>query len=130
MEHWFYWTKLYLFSQNSNISQVISGITKPILGMLVFIWMHFSWWFQIWSWNSTILIYFTKFVKFLTCRLHSPAARKALRGSELNSCLNKTVFYHYPYMMELIELHHDFNLQLYIAALEMGGVLYLLLLVH
>ena len=36
------------FSQNSNISQVISGITKPILGMLVLIWMHFSRWFQIW----------------------------------------------------------------------------------
>ena len=63
--HWFYWAKLCLFYQNSNISQVISGITKPILGMLVLIWMHFSRWFRIWYWNSTILTF---------CRLHLPAA--------------------------------------------------------
>ena len=47
--------------------------------MFVLIWMHFSWWFQIWSWNSRILTYFTNVVTFLTCRLHSPAAWKALR---------------------------------------------------
>ena len=76
--HWFYWAKLCLFSQNSNISEVISGITKPILGMLVLIWMHFLWRFQICSWNYTILTFFTKLVTFLTCRLHSPAAWKAL----------------------------------------------------
>ena len=57
----------------------ISQINEPIPGMFVHIWMHFSWWFQIWSWNSTILTFFTKFVKFMTCRLHSPAAWKALR---------------------------------------------------
>ena len=71
-------SKIVLFSQNSNISQVISGITKPILGMLVLIWMHFSWWFQIWSLNSTILTFVTKLFTFLTYRLHSPAAWKAL----------------------------------------------------
>ena len=47
-----------VFSQNSNISQVISGITKPILGMLVLIWRQLSWGFEIWSWNSTILTFF------------------------------------------------------------------------
>ena len=83
--HWFYWAKLRLLSQNSNISQVISGITKPKLGMFVLIWMHFSWWFQIWSWNSTILIFFTNFVKCFTCRLHWPAAWKALNHASLHS---------------------------------------------
>ena len=34
---------------------VISGISKPKPGMFVLNLMHFSWWFQIWSWNSKIL---------------------------------------------------------------------------
>ena len=45
--------------------------------MFVLNLMHSSLWFQIWSWNSTISTFFTHFVKFLTCRLHSPAAWKA-----------------------------------------------------
>ena len=57
----------------------ISQINEPIPGMFVLCWMHLSWWFQIWPWNSTILTFFTKFVKFLTCRLHSPAAVEALK---------------------------------------------------
>ena len=43
------------FLQNSEISTAISGITGPILGMFVLIWLHSSRWFQIWSWNSKIL---------------------------------------------------------------------------
>ena len=45
--------------------------------MLVLISMHFSWWFQIWSWNSTILTIFTTFVYLfnlssaLACRVES-----------------------------------------------------------
>ena len=65
--HWFYF------------SQVISGITKPTLGMLVLIWMHFSWWFQIWLWNFTISKKITILFNFLPSRLHSLAAWKALR---------------------------------------------------
>ena len=45
---------------------------------LYFIWMHFSLWFQIWSWNSTISTFFYKFGYIFTCFLHSPAAWKAL----------------------------------------------------
>ena len=62
--HWFYWAIFCLFSQNSNISQFISGITKPIPGMLVLNWMHFSWWIQIWSWNSTILYLLRNWIHF------------------------------------------------------------------
>ena len=58
----------------SDIVMAISRFTEPIPGMFVLIWMYFSWWFQIWSWNSQMLTFFTKFVKFVTCRLHSPAA--------------------------------------------------------
>ena len=46
--------------------------------MFVLISMYFSWLFKIWSWNSTILTFFTKFNTFLTCRLQTPAAWKAL----------------------------------------------------
>ena len=55
---------------------VYSRINEPIPGMFVLSWMHFSWWFQIWK--STMLTFFTKYVTFMTCRLHSPAAWKAL----------------------------------------------------
>ena len=52
----------------------ISQIIEPIQGMFVLIL------FQIWSWNSTILTFFSSnCFNFLTCRrLHSPAAWKAL----------------------------------------------------
>ena len=43
------------FSSNYEISTAILGITKPILGMFVLIWMHFSRWFQIWLLLSEIL---------------------------------------------------------------------------
>ena len=36
----------------------ISRFNETILGMLVLIWMHFYWGFQIWSWNSKMLICF------------------------------------------------------------------------
>ena len=60
--HWFYWTKLCLLSHISNILTTISRIIEPIPGMFVLIWMHFSWWFQIWSRNPTMLTFFTKFI--------------------------------------------------------------------
>ena len=55
--HWFYDAKCVLFSK---ISKPISQSTKPILGMFVLIWLHFSWWFQIWSINSRRLTFFEK----------------------------------------------------------------------
>ena len=63
---------------NSEILTPISWICEQITGMLVLICMYFSWWLQIWQWNSTILTFVTKFVTYFTCRLHSPAAWKAL----------------------------------------------------
>ena len=73
-------SKVCLVSHISEISTAISRINEPIPDMFVLIWMHFSLWFQIlWSWNSTILTFFTNFVNILTCRLHSPAAWKTLR---------------------------------------------------
>ena len=75
---WFYSTKVCLLSHISEISTAISRINEPIPGMFVLIWMHFSLWIQIWSWNATISTFFTNCVYFLTCRLHSPAAWKAL----------------------------------------------------
>ena len=42
--------------------------------------MYFSRWFQIWPCNSKMLTFFTKCVQFMTCRLHSPAAWKALKA--------------------------------------------------
>ena len=54
------------------------SIIKPIQGMFVLIWMHFSRWFQIKSWNSRMLTFFYKFVTFLTCRLLASAAWKEL----------------------------------------------------
>ena len=86
--HWFYSHKLCLFSQRSNILRVVSGITKPILGMFVLFLMHFSRWFQIWSWNATILKYFTKCVKFLTWHLHSPAMWWSVNISIRQTCAN------------------------------------------
>ena len=55
------------------MSTAISRINEPIPGMFVLIWIHFSLWFQIWSWNAIISTFLTNFVKLLTCRLHSPA---------------------------------------------------------
>ena len=55
---WFYWPKSCLLS---DILTANSRFTEPIPGMLVLIWMHFSLWFQIWSWNSTISTSFYKF---------------------------------------------------------------------
>ena len=76
--HWFYWANVCLLSHISEISTAISRINEPISGMFVLIWMYFSFWFQILSWNSTIVIFFMNFIKCLTCRLHSLAAWKAL----------------------------------------------------
>ena len=50
--------KLCFLSHISQILTAISRFTEPIPGMFVLIWMYFSWWFQIWSWNSTILTFF------------------------------------------------------------------------
>ena len=50
-------SKVFLLSQISEIWMCISRINKPIPGMFVLIWMHFSWWFQIWSWNFKIFIF-------------------------------------------------------------------------
>ena len=58
---WFYWVKVIFLSQISDILMCISRINEPIPGMFALIWMHFSWWFQIWLWNSTIL----KFINIL-----------------------------------------------------------------
>ena len=79
MRHWFYWAKKSMFvSQFSEIITSISRFIEPIQGMLVLIWMHFSCSFQIWSWNSTILTFFTTFFWFffelssaLACRVES-----------------------------------------------------------
>ena len=69
--------KLCMHSNISEILRVISRISEPITGMFILTSMYFSWWFQIWSWNSTI---FTQIVKFLSHGLHSsPAAWKALK---------------------------------------------------
>ena len=61
-------------SEISEILTAISRITEPIPGMFVLNWMHFSLWFQIWSWTFTFRHFFTNFVSCVTCRLHSPAA--------------------------------------------------------
>ena len=53
-----YWAELCLLSHISAMLKAISQINEPILGMFVLIWMHFSMWFQIWSWNSTIQTFF------------------------------------------------------------------------
>ena len=72
-------SKKCFLSQISEILMSISRIIEQIPGMFVLCWMHFSWWFQIWPWSSTMLTFFTKCVKFMTCRLHSLAAWKALK---------------------------------------------------
>ena len=72
---------LVLLSKIVFVFSTFSGITKPILSMLVLIWMRLSWRFQVWSWNSTILTFFTTFLKILTCRLHSSAPQKALKST-------------------------------------------------
>ena len=45
-------------SEISEILTAISRITEPIPGMFVLNWMHFSLWFQIWSWTFTISTFF------------------------------------------------------------------------
>ena len=94
--HWFYWAKMRLFSQISKILRSISQITEPIPGMFVVIWMHFPWWFQIWSWNSKIFVIFEYFVKFLACRLHSPAAWNALKHACTVNCSHYAWLYNFP----------------------------------
>ena len=64
-----------LLSCVSEMVTSLSQINEPIPGMFVLIWMHFSLWFQIWSWNSTILNFFTNIVTFSTCRLSALACR-------------------------------------------------------
>ena len=57
----------------------ISRINESIPGMFVLVLVHFTWWFQIWSWNSKMLIFFLIFflcVQFSTCRLLTPAMWK------------------------------------------------------
>ena len=49
-----------IFSLNCND---ISRTAGPILGLLVFIWMHFSCWIQIRQWKCKILKFLKKFVK-------------------------------------------------------------------
>ena len=44
---------------------LISQMNEPIPGMFVLCWMHFSWWFQIWSWIANILTFFEIFWKFV-----------------------------------------------------------------
>ena len=44
----------------SEILTAISRTNEPIPGMFVLIWMHFTLWFQIWSWNSKMLTFFTR----------------------------------------------------------------------
>ena len=70
--------------------------------MFVLIWMHFTLWFQIWSWNSTILTFFTNFVNFLTSRLHSPTAWKALIISQL-------IPKHTPIIVQIVVYHHKIH---------------------
>ena len=77
--HLFTEQKLFLLYHISKMLMSISRINGPIPGMFVLCLMHFSWWIQIWPWHSTMLTFFTEFVKFMICRLHSPAAWKLLR---------------------------------------------------
>ena len=44
----------------------ILRINEPIPGMFVLIWMYFSWWFQILSWDFTTFIFLTILWHFLT----------------------------------------------------------------
>ena len=61
----------------SNFWNVNVYFTKqnndPVPGMFVLIWMHFPWWFQIWSWNSKMLTFWKTFCTYL---LLTPAALK------------------------------------------------------
>ena len=58
-----------------NFKKLISQITKQILGMFVLIWMHFSWWFQICSWNFKMLTFLQIFWEtFRAVSLLTPAA--------------------------------------------------------
>ena len=61
-----------------HFKKPISHITRPITChvMFVLIWMRFTWWFQIYHQNSTILTFFTILGTFWTCRLHTAATRK------------------------------------------------------
>ena len=43
----------------STFQRLFHEWLKPIPGMFVLIWMHFSWWFQIWAWNSKTLTFLT-----------------------------------------------------------------------
>ena len=72
MGHWFHHpNKIIWFLKIHKLSQ----ISKQIPDMFVLIWMHFSWWFQIYSLNSRILNFLNIFWHFWTfseiihCRL-------------------------------------------------------------
>ena len=68
----------------SEILSAISRISAPITGMFVLISMHFSWWFQIWSWNSKMMTFFLNilwFCSLLTCRLPTPVTCFSVNGS-------------------------------------------------
>ena len=63
--HWFYCAKFCLLSHPYHISEIWTAIsritTEPGMFELNCLnWMHFSLWFQIRSWNSTILTFFYK----------------------------------------------------------------------
>ena len=64
--------------------------------MFVLIWMHFSWWFQIWSWNFKIFEHFVRFLtsSALACRVESNAWKSIVGASGLASLIvdkNKTL---------------------------------------
>ena len=61
-----------IFSQKREIPKSNSQITKPILGMFVLIWMHFSRGIQIWWWNSGILKYLWHFIMSSARYTHLP----------------------------------------------------------
>ena len=69
--HCFQHAKDYICSQ---ISQSISQITKPLLGMFVLNWMHFSRRFQKQPWNLTILYFFKTFLWSFRTKMSSAPA--------------------------------------------------------
>ena len=90
------WTSLTvsIFLNSLKISKPIS---KPILGMFVLIWMQFSHWLQIYSWNSTILTFFQILYNFGMCRLHAPtgpAVWKTLQVDQPDSeCIQQSLWW-------------------------------------
>ena len=60
----FYWAQICLLSHICDFLTSMSRINKPIPGMFVLIWMHFSLWLQIWSWQSGTLAFLTNLLSF------------------------------------------------------------------